>query len=180
MRVLGVVSEGANRPQCGERQYQSGFTLIELLIVIAILAVLASLIAPNIGSERRVSLRTEAERLAYTIESARVAAVAQNQQWGLRIHRDGYGFEHFDADRNRWQPRELAPFERRSLPEDLAISARIESRALRYPEGRKSPPILILSSGEMTPFAIELFSASAGRSCTIDSDGMERTEHACA
>ena len=176
----GVYTGDARCSQCRESQCQSGFTLIELLIVVAILAVLAALIAPNIGTERRVGLQTEAGRLAQAVESARIAAVTQNRQWGLRIHRDGYAFEYYELDRKRWQPGEVTPFERRTLPEDFDISVSTESRSLRYPQGRKTPPILILSSGEMTPFSIELFSPSAGNSCTISSDGMERTGYACA
>ncbi len=157
-----------------------GFTLIELLIVVAILAVLAALIAPNIGAERRVGLQTEAERLARSIELARIAAVSQNRQWGLRILSDGYAFEHYESERKRWQRDESTPFESRQLPEDIDLSVKIESRSVQFPEGRKSPSILILSSGEITPFSIELFSLSADNSCTVNSDGMARTGYACA
>lgn len=160
--------------------HRSGFTLIELLIVVAILAVLAALIAPNIGAERRIGLQTEAERLARAIESARIAAVTQNRQWGLRVLTDGYAFEHYASERKRWQRNDSAPFELRSLPEDFDLRLTIESRAVRFTQGRKSPSILILSSGEMTPFSIEIFSSSANSACTVSSDGMARTEYACA
>lgn len=157
-----------------------GFTLIELLIVVAILAVVAALIVPNIGAERRVGLHTEAERLARAIELARVAAVTQNRQRGLRILADGYAFEHFESERRRWRRDESPPFERRSLPQDFGLSVSVESRRVQYPQARKSPSILILSSGEMTPFSIEIFSSSTENSCTISSDGMARTRYACA
>ncbi len=156
-----------------------GFTLIELLIVVAILAIVAALIVPNIGVERRVKLHTEAERLVRAIELARVAAVTQNRQWGLRILADGYAFEQFESERKRWRRDESALFEPRSLPEGFDLSLSVESRLVQYPQARKSPSVLILSSGEMTPFSIEIFSLSLENSCTISSDGMARTGYAC-
>jgi len=156
-----------------------GFTLIELLIVVAILAVLASLITPGLGAERRVALHTESDRLTRAIELVRVNAVSSNRQWGLRPSARSYGFEYFDARANRWRKSETQPFAAYELPTGFELTASADSRALQFGRTPKAPAVLILSSGEMTPFSIELFSPHSQSTCQITSDGMARTEFSC-
>ncbi len=156
-----------------------GFTLIELLIVVTILAVLAALITPGLGAERRVALHTEADRLTRAVELVRVNAISSNRQWGLRVGARSYGFEHLDASANRWRKSETQPFAAYEIPAGFEIAARVDSRTLSLGQARRSPSVLILSSGEMTPFSIELFSTHSQDACQIASDGMARTEFSC-
>ena len=156
-----------------------GFTLIELLIVVAILAVVAALITPSVGSERRVALHTEADRLSRAIELARIDAISANRQWGLRPGARSYAFEHYEADSNRWLESEQQPFAAYELPAGFEMRSSVESRALRLGRVGKSPSVLMLSSGEMTPFSIEIFSTHAQAACQVTSDGMARTEFTC-
>ncbi len=52
-----------------------GFTLIEILAVVAILALVAAFVVPNMGGFRRRALRNEAEQLASQLELARQRAI---------------------------------------------------------------------------------------------------------
>ena len=156
-----------------------GFTLIELLIVVAILGILTALIAPTLGSERRISLHTEADRLARLIEIARIEAVSENRQLGLKVVAKGYAFERFDTERNQWREGQGDSLDRYELSQDFDLALKVESRRVTFPEIRKSPPVLILSSGEVTPFLIEIFSRSAGGTCAVSCDGIERTKYSC-
>jgi len=156
-----------------------GFTLIELLIVVAILAVVAALITPGLGAERRVALHTEADRLTRAVELVRVNAISSNRQWGLRVGARSYGFEYLDTSANRWQKSETQPFAAYEMPAGFEMSAQVGSRELQLGRAQKSPSVLILSSGEMTPFSIELFSTHSQNTCQIASDGMARTEFSC-
>lgn len=61
--------------EAGERPRRSGFTLIEILAVIAIVALLATFVAPNLGALRERRLGNEAIRLAAEIEFARQRSV---------------------------------------------------------------------------------------------------------
>ena len=156
-----------------------GFTLIELLIVVAILGILVALVTPTIGNERRLDLRTEAERLSRTIELARIDAINANRQWGLRPSARGYVFEHYDAEANRWQRSETQPFGGYELPAGFDMRLEVESRLVRVAGARKSPPVLVLSSGEVTPFHIDIYSTNLGSACRVSSDGMARTQFVC-
>src|SRR5262245_28795554 len=52
-----------------------GFTLIEILAVVAILALVAAFILPNLGGIRRRALRNEAQQIASQLELARQRAI---------------------------------------------------------------------------------------------------------
>lgn len=162
-----------------KRQFDQGFTLIELLIVVAILGIVAALITPSLGAERRVALGTEADRLGRAVELARIDAVNASRQWGLRVSKDSYVFEHFDIEDNSWQNSAGNPFSQYELPDGFELRTSVESRTLTFRAGRKSPPILILSSGELTPFSIELSSNYSAGTCVVSSDGLARTQTTC-
>ena len=170
----------SNHRERARSQLTGGFTLIELLIVVAILGILAALITPSIGGDRRVALSTEADRLARAIELARIDAMNANRQWGLRVNAKGYAFEHYDHNANKWERGEDNPFDAYELPAELEMRVQVESRALSATGMRKSPPVLILSSGEITPFAVEVYSTASGSACRITSDGLNRTDFSCA
>jgi len=57
------------------RESQRGFTLIEILAVVAILALVAAFVVPNMGGYRMRALRAEARQLAAQLELARQRAI---------------------------------------------------------------------------------------------------------
>jgi type II secretion system protein H len=56
-------------------RHRRGFTLIEILAVVAILALVAAFVVPNLGGIRRRALRNEAQQIAAQLELARQRAV---------------------------------------------------------------------------------------------------------
>jgi type II secretion system protein H len=56
-------------------KHQRGFTLIEILAVVAILALVAAFVVPNLGAFRVRALRSEAQQLAAQLEFARERAI---------------------------------------------------------------------------------------------------------
>ena len=65
-------AEGERSPQSTER---AGFTLIEMLAVVAIFALMASFVIPNLGAFSSRALRHRAERIASQLEFARQRSV---------------------------------------------------------------------------------------------------------
>lgn len=151
-----------------------GFTLIELLVVIVILGISVAAVLPSLGLLRDDrDLDREARRAAALIELAAEEAAMQSRDYGLRFGLHGYRFYEQDPLTGAWVA--LAGddmLRERSLPEDLRFSLRLESRDIRLfesiegdrpprdpddgPDPGPTPHVLLLSSGDATPFELTL------------------------
>jgi general secretion pathway protein H len=165
-----------------------GFTLLELLVVVVIVAIAAATIVFGMfGAERRHELRTEAVRLAQLIELARDEALLRNRELGLQIVEDGYRFLFFDLRDGAWHEVETRPFQARNL-EQIRLVVHIEDRQARTQlaraasDQRTQPQIVMFSSGEQTPFVIELVPPPEwqGQPWQVRSDGLSRASAAPA
>lgn len=133
---------------------QSGFTLLEIMVVVVLIGILTSFAVMRIGGDDDRPER-EARRLAAVLDAATDEAVIQAQELGLRLDDDGYTVVQLDG--NGWDAdafrhdRALAPH---TLPGDLALSISTDDLPGERTPGDDDdlPHILILSSGEVTPF----------------------------
>ncbi len=143
----------------------AGFTLIEVLVVMVIIGCLAGLavISSGIAGPSR-ELRSEADRLAGLIGVLADEAVLDNREYGLRLERDGYQVYFYDETGGRWQALSDGA---RQLPEWAELSFELEGEPLVLPapagdektskDARPPvPQLIILSSGELSPFRLEL------------------------
>ena len=91
-----------------------GFTLIEILAVVAIIALVAAFVVPNIGGIRMRALRAEARQLAAQLELARQRAIVTgvpHRVW-LELDQAEYRLEWLAAD-----PEEAAIAETKAEPD---------------------------------------------------------------
>jgi type II secretion system protein H len=158
---------------------QRGFTLIEMLVVVMIIGVLASTIVLGfMGADREQKLRTEAERLALLIEMARAEAIQRNEEWGVAVGPAKYSFLVFDPRRVRWVEQTNEPFQPRSI-DDMTLSIHVDELAIPGTSAAKNPPSIILfSSGEQTPFKIDIKPVWESNPWRVSSDGLSRTSAA--
>ena len=169
----------------------AGFTFIEMFVVMTIIGILAgALVLHSIGADKDRNLETEAERLAALIELARVEALSRNESWGLFVDRTRYGFKVYDELNGTWRAAPKNTFRMRNAPPDVAFSLQVEglSRLDDSPDqiaGGLEPPksddkdaelpqVLILASGEQTPFLIGV-GLGERASWSVESDGIART-----
>lgn len=135
---------------------QRGFTLIELLVVLVILGSLIGLavLSTGIAGPAR-ELRSEAERLSGLIGVLVDEAVLDNREYGLSFTREGYRVLRYDPQRGEWQALDR---QAHRLPEwaELAFEVDGEALSLTTDASADTPQLLILSSGEMTPFRLRL------------------------
>jgi len=172
-------------------QRTRGFTLIELLVVLVIIGALVSLTvlvsgSPSHGRE----LRSEADRLAGLITLLSDEAVLDGQEYGLLIDTEGYGVLIYDHAAGHWKPVEnrqvhkVPAWSRLLLELDgeaLGLPAPIEPESAKGLGGgateskeRPVPQLLILSSGELSPFRLRLEERGAGDSAyLLGSDGYQ-------
>ena len=158
----------------------------------AIIGILAgAVVLHSIGADRDRNIATEAERLAALIELARVEALSRNEVWGLFVDRSRYGFKVYDGFDGTWRAPSKHTFRTREAPPDIEFSLAAErssdasadvpladalARGGREGAGGEAdtPEVLILASGEQTPFVIGVGMAG-GFSWRVVSDGISRT-----
>ena len=146
-------------------------------MVVLLVGIMSSVVVLSIntgGAERH--LPEESQRLAALIEQASGEAVMQNQEFGLRVTPEGYGFLCLDEAAQRWKDCEGEIFRARELPEGLELhlvrEGSIEAlpsletadprqgpRERRTEEGGEAaltPDLFLLSSGESSAARLEL------------------------
>lgn len=148
------------------RRASSGFSLLELLVVITIIGVFAGAAVLSmgvLGNDREVE--REAFRLRTLLELLQEEAIMQSRDFGVLFSASGYRFYVYDYERLLWldpigddflREHELTEPINLALTledRDLVLDESFDEEALEEPE----PQVIILSSGEMTPFEAALF-----------------------
>jgi len=163
---------------------QGGFTLIEILVVVVIIAVLSSLVLLSIGVVRDDrDVDTELRRMASLIELVSDEAVLQGRDFGIEFLVAGYRFVELDPLLGRWNEVVgddlLRP---RRLPDNMELEVTIEGHRVRLAREATTaekvdksdkdesqgtglsknyaPHALLLSSGDLTPFELNLIRRS--------------------
>ncbi len=154
-----------------------GFTLIEVLVVVVLIGIITSLAVLRMGGGDDAAER-EARRLAAVLEVAAREALIEARELGLVIEEDGYLFARLEAD--GWQrhgdgDRSLG---HHALPDALRL--RLDTGDLpgaRQPgedqgdaDGDLRPHVLILSSGELTPFRVGIRQRDADDAWEVHGD----------
>ena len=164
----------------GHAQYylQTGFTLIEILVVLFIVSIMSGLVVANLPSFTRTQdFDTEARRLEVLLGMAREHAIVQAVEMGFTVEDDGYSFYYYDEIAQSWAQMQQAPFGVRKLPETITLSLEIVGKgfSLADNEDAKGPTLLLLSSGETTPFELEILQ-QPDLSKRLQSDGYSDIE----
>ena len=154
----------------------SGFTLIEVLVVVVIIGIISAvavLALGNLGDDRE--LQNEARRMTSLIEMASDEATLQGRDFGLELLQRGYRFVEFDPLTEQWsevfgddlmRPRTLADNTEFDLfLEDKRVLLKVDAADAKGSDDDDDssliqayvPHVLVLSSGDITPFVLEIF-----------------------
>ena len=167
------------------RRSIQGFTLVELLVVIVIIAILTTLalVSLNVfGSDPRAD--KTARQIADLAQLAAQQAEMTGQEYGLRVEPHAYGFYVYDG--RRWtEAKDNDLFRRRELDPDIDLILTLEGTPVKLVPAPSTadaaaastssaptsaaddsaqqtiPQVLLLSSGELPPFEIEVKSPTA-------------------
>lgn len=175
---------------CTRARYgrKNAFTLIELLVVIVIVGIISAVAMLSfgiLGDDR--NMQREARRLGSLIELANDEAMMQGRDYGLEIMQNGYRFVEHDPFTEQWH--EIIGDEtlrQRHLEEQMEFELFIEGRRILLDEetaatdqdededgaGRNRindyiPHVLILSSGDITPFELRIVRQQDGAEITM-------------
>jgi general secretion pathway protein H len=137
------------------------FTLIELIVVIVIIGVILSLTTLSIGDGGQGQrLEQEVQRFTALFKLAQQEAIMQAKEMGVAIDKQGYRF--YVLQSQQWQLLSSEVFHSYSWLSGMQVELFIEDKLLIWNEGESEPEvpaILILSSGELTPFELVIMSA---------------------
>lgn len=180
--------------------FSKGFTLVEIMLVMVVMSLMASLLVVSISNNPLNELEDQAKRLQAVLQMGQDEAVFQGVELALALVEEsvdspkGYQFLFFDVDNQSWNPMVGKPFGFYELEEPLVIDIelltknssdqfqqqieRIKSQSVALVDASKSlqPSLLMLSSGEMTPFAITLSHQDVDKTMQVVSDGLSSIE----
>ncbi len=153
------------------RLRSTGFTLIEILVVLVVVSMLVALATFTLGgNSKRRDLDNEAEQVFLLMKTVSEQAVLNNTEFGLVMEEGQYQFLVYDQQNGTWKPSQERMFRQRALPEWLIVTKYIENdapRLARASDGESDddqpvPDVVLFSSGETTPFELELTLGSSG------------------
>jgi general secretion pathway protein H len=164
-----------------------GFSLIEILVVIVIIGIVMSIAMLSItlaGGDSR--LRDEAQRIVSLVTVAQDESLLQGREFGLEFMQGSYRFVEFDPLTRQWS--EIVgddTLRMRQLPEEMELQLFIEDKRVmlkRDPARTElqdrdrtgvenyAPHVLIYSSGDMSPFEIQLLRRIDDRLVAVQGD----------
>jgi len=168
------------------RRGARGFTLIELLVVVTIIGLLAGAVLLSTGAVRADrDVEREVNRLRSLIELAREEAIMQSREHAILFTETGYRFYVYDYQTEQWaEPPGDALLAPRELEAPIALELRAEDRDLVLDPASlgsgedddedddvgPQPQVMILSSGEMTPFEATFVLDSIDARITLAAD----------
>lgn len=183
-----------------QRNFIAGFTLVEMMLVLVVMAIMASLLTAVLSDNPARRLSREAERLKAVINAVAEEAVMQGIEFSLvltvqadirGIEVNGYQFVRLNPDDLNWQTIDQPTYTFHPLPVDITIELQLASdnqldreivdrqaelirRSNTSPQ--LEPAVLLLSSGEMTPFTLLLHHAELEQVEILTSDGIAGVE----
>lgn len=127
-----------------------------MMVVVVIIGIMINYAVLSFrSSSPSDQLNTEANRLKSLLEVAKEEALLRSSLIGVDILKDGYGF--LRLDNGNWQQMDDTMFRNRTLPDDVHLVL-IAGQPPGDDKEKRTPEIILLNSGEMTPFDLKITS----------------------
>ena len=155
-----------------------GFTLLEVMVVVLIIGIMLTVSTLSIrGDSHAEIMRREADRMVALLDLASQEAMMRSEQLAVRFNDEGYEF--MLLQNGRWilmdNDQSLRP---RTFPDDIELRLELEDNPppSLVTEESDLPQVYLLSSGEMTPFVVTLFSPGTEQRFVIKGTLLGRLE----
>jgi general secretion pathway protein H len=136
----------------------AGFTLLELMVVMVLIGIIFSFAVLSMrGDDVAEQMEREARRLQTLLVLASDEAIVRGEELGVRFGDDGYEFLVLALE--GWQRPDDGLLKAYTLPADIELRLSLEGdealdTGTEEPGEDPPPQVVILSSGEMTPFTV--------------------------
>ncbi len=149
------------------RRHSAGFTLIELMVVALIIGITLTYVVVTFNRNVDEDVQTEAQRLGALITLAAQESVLHSSQHALEFGLDSYKF--LILNEGQWQaPADDDMLRERELPQGISLELYLEGHEFSFEDEATAedeegevqsvgPRAFMLSSGEMSPFEVELW-----------------------
>jgi len=148
------------------------------MVVVLIIGIMLSVASLSLRSDSHAELlEREANRLVALLDLASQEAVMRGEQLAVRFTDDGYAF--MLLQNSRWLPLDDdRPLRPRRLPDDIRLRLELEDNPPPSLINEESdlPQVFLLSSGEITPFVVTLYSPGTERRFHIKGSLLGRLE----
>ncbi|KTD20416.1 general secretion pathway protein LspH [Legionella lansingensis] len=132
--------------------HAKGFTLIEILVVVIIISItigFALLTFGDFGASRRALMT--AEQFSTYIKLVEQQAILEMTTLGIDVRQDGYQTLRFTQGKTWTAMPEKSLFHTRHFPDHVVVKPQSKLK-----NNSKNPDILIDSSGDLTPFVLNI------------------------
>ena len=151
-------------PAAAKHDMGRGFTLLELLVVILIVGMLLSLVAPGLDSVRARGLADTADRICLAINQARQEAMLSSRTWRLMIDPVEKTF--------RFQQRLGAEFVQLNTPpfteSRLQPGIQLAELTINGQDVSGAGRVYLFPSGEQDAFSLTLIQGERRRTLSLD------------
>ncbi len=131
---------------------QKGFTLLELIVVVALAGIIVAGVLLNsslINPHQKFITKTS--NIAKLMHHAHQQAEISNENYALSLTKKGYVFLMFQGD--SWTPMKQKPLIASDVPKHYKQELIIDNKLIDpLKKDEFTPHILLLASGEMSPF----------------------------
>lgn len=155
----------------------AGFSLLEVMVVLAIIGGLFSFVLISMKpGDIRASMVEETRRISAYLEAAQEEAILRNIEMAIRFEHDSYSF--LQLQQGKWEPIEGdRVFKKYTLPKQMRFHVEVLDGSVPLADDKRAAEamVLILSSGEVSPFELSII-APDGRRYSMRSNFMGGTE----
>ena len=155
----------------------AGFSLLEIMVVLVIIGGLFSFAVISMKpGDIHASVAIEVRRLAAYLQAAQEEAILKNQELALRFEHNRYKF--MRLEQGKWELMEDDPvFKQYILPSQMRLYVDVLDGSIPLADDKRATEamVLILSSGEISPFELSVASPDGYR-YSMRSNFMGRVE----
>ncbi|MCY4361288.1 MAG: GspH/FimT family pseudopilin [Gammaproteobacteria bacterium] len=155
------------------RAGNAGFTLLELLVVIMLIGVLLSLVAPGLDRARGGGLADSADRLCLTLNQARQEAVLTSRPWRLEVDPAEKTVRFRYRRDEEFIPLNNPPFTETRLPPGIEIA----ELTINGQPVAGSGQVYLFPTGAQDAFSLTLVEGERRRTLSMGSVGAAEVRH---